>query len=239
MPIVFEDNGFIFWEDASWTPSLGMDSDKLPECVSETKRRGLKGAFGTVPYFRESNLHFLRQLPWLRATQFWDVKLDSLSGLYGLGGLEFLRVSGKRPALAFEKLSSLRQLVWDHQNSDTGLDALEDLEMMHLWRYRAEGAGSFRLRLPESLTELRIFWSDIETLDGLGPLPKLATLELGRCRYLKSLGPLAESCPNLEQLLVTASGRLTAEEAKRASRGHPTLRRVFAANKLLLDRSGD
>lgn len=211
-----------------------MDSDQLHKCVAETKRRKLRGVFGTRPYFREPNLDFLRELSELSAVQFWDVTLNDISGLYGLSNLKYLRLSGKRPPLEFERLQCLKKLVWEYHKKDSGIDLLRKLEMLHLWRYRASDKSAFELKLPESLAELGVFWSNVETLDGLACLPNLKKLEVARCRNLKCLGRLTESCPNLESLIVSASGRLTADEAKRASAGLPKLRHLVAANKLLL-----
>jgi hypothetical protein len=88
MPIEWADRaknqGFILWPDAFYTPSLGMDSDRLSECVAEVKRRQLKGVFGTTPFFREQTLDVLLELPQLEAVEFWDVALKSISALYEL-----------------------------------------------------------------------------------------------------------------------------------------------------------
>lgn len=238
MPIRFDVSRFKHWADSPWAPSLGIDSDQLRECLAETKRRKLKGVFGTNPAFRESSLDFLQQLPELSAVQFWDVSLEDISGLYGLNNLQYLRLSGKRPLLEFERLRTLKMLVWEHHKKDSGIGFLKELEFFHLWRYRASDKSAFELKLPDSLVELGIFWSNVETLDGLDCLPNLKKLEIARCRNLRCLGSLAEVCPNLEHLVVTASGRLTAKEAKSACAGLPKLRHFFAANTLLLSSRG-
>ena len=77
--------------------------------------------------------------------------------------------------------------------------------------------------------------ANARTLDGLPNLPKLTRLEVGRCRNLESLGSLAEVCPNLETLLVSASGRIRIDEAKRVASRLPHLLHLVAADKLLID----
>ncbi len=239
MPIEWADrarnHGFILWPDAYHTPSLGMDSDRLSECVSEVKRRQLKGVFGTVPFFREPTLDFVLELPQLEAAEFWGIALRDIAAIYELRDLRHLRLDGKRPALDLTRLRSLRALVWNHQPGDKGSGTLHELKNLWLWRYKAHGGTLEDLELPPSLNSLRIVWSNVKTLDGLPRLPSLTRLVVERCRNLESLGQLAESCPNLETLLISASGRLHANEAMRVASGLPRLRHVVAANKLLVD----
>jgi hypothetical protein len=237
MPIQYADrgDGFILWPDATHTPSLGIESDRLPACIAELKRRGFKGVFGTVPYFREQTLDFLTDLPLLEAVEFWDVPLRSISGLYALTELRYLRLTERRPPLDFGRLRSLRTLVWNHIPKDAGSGSLQELEELYLWRYKPPSGKFENLELPPSLTALSIFWSNARTLDGLPNLPKLTRLEVGRCRNLESLGSLAEVCPNLETLLVSASGRIRVDEAKRVASRLPRLRHLVAEDKLLID----
>ncbi len=235
MGIQYKDGGFIFWPDATYTPSLGIESDRLHECIAEVKRRGLKGVFGTVPYFRESTLDFLLQLPELEAVAFWDVRFRSISELYTLSKLRYLRLSDRRPPLDLGRLRSLKILVWNHAPRDFGSGSLNLLEELYLWRYKPPTGTFEQLQIPPSLKSLGIFWSNAETLDGLPRLPNLIRLEVARCRNLESLGGLAESCQNLESLIVSASGRLHADEARRVGSHLPHLRHLVAENKLLVD----
>ena len=234
MPIEFESGGYIYWEDAMGTPSLGIESDHVAECLAELRRRQLKGVFGTVPYFKERDLDFLNEAPEVISVQFYDIKLADLSGLYRLPKLQYLRLSGKRPPLEFGQLAQLRQLVWEHHQKDCGIDTQKSLEWLNLWRFKAANKRDFEMKLPHSLKQLGIFWSNVETVAGFGALPHLNRLEIGRCRNLCQLGDLAETFPSLEILSVSACGRLTADEALRAISGHPRLRHVFADNRLLL-----
>jgi hypothetical protein len=235
MPIEFHRGEFMFWEDAyDNTPSLGIESDRLQECVLEIKRRRLRGVFGTIPYFRESNLDFLSELPWLEAAQFWDIHLKNLSGLYSLRELGYLRLSGWRPPLALENLPKLRALVWEHGNGDSGSGSLCLLEKLYLWRYKPVSRTFEGLELPQRLKVLEINWSNAATLDGLPPLPNLSRLEIHRCRNLTSLGDLDRKCPNLEVLLIGWSGRLRAAEAERVASNLPRLKHLVAENKLII-----
>jgi len=235
MPIEYYKNKFIFWPDANHTPSLGIDSDRLPECLAEVKCRSLKGVFGTRPFFRENNLDFLATVPWLEAAQFWDVQLKNLAGLYALTNLQHLRLSGSRPPLILDRFSKIHSLVWEYDAKDSGCQLLPVLENLYLWRYKSVNKTFEEISIPNSLRTLEINWSNVFTLFGLPYLPSLMHLEINRCRDLNSLGDLAEKCPNLESLFIVSSGRLPATEAERVAVNLPKLRHLVAANKLLLD----
>ena len=237
MPIQYvrEPGEFILWPDATHAPALGVESNRLRTCIDEVKRRRLRGVFGTVPYFREQSLEFLRELPSLEAVAFWDIPLSDISALYELRSLRYLRLTADRPAIEFAKLLSLRAVVWHYLPGDSGIDEVRQLEELYLWRYRPSGRSCVDLRLPSSLRQLSIIWSNVATLKGLPKLPKLIRLEVSRCRHLESLEGLAESCPNLEALLISSSGRLRAEEGIRVASALPSLRHVVAGNRLILD----
>jgi len=235
MPIEYYKNNFIIWPDATHTPSLGVESDRLQECLAEVERRGLKGVFGAPSFFRENNLDFLATMPWLEAAEFWEVRLKSLSGLYALKNLQFLRVSGGRPPLNFDSFPNLHSLVWEYNLKDSGCQSLPVLEQLYLCRYKSVNKTFDDIALPNCLKRLEINWSNVSTLDGLPYLPMLSHLEIGRCRDLNSLGDLAARCPNLESLFIVSSGRLHITEAERIAASLPKLRHLVAANKLLID----
>ena len=237
MPIQYvrEPGEFIWWPDATHTPALGIESDRLKACIAEVKRRALRGVFGTAPYFREQSLAFLRELTHLEAVAFWDIPLRDISALYELASLRYLRLTADRPAIDFAKMLSLQKVVWHHLAGDVAIDEVPQLRELFLWRYKPVERSCVGLRLPSSLQQLSIIWSNVVTLKGLPKLPHLTRLEVGRCRNLESLEGLAESCPKLEVLLISSSGRLRAEEAVRVVSSLPSVRHVVAANRLLVD----
>jgi hypothetical protein len=233
LPIALEDSGFISWNDATETPALGIQSDQISACISEVQRRELLGIFGTRPYFRETDLYFLRELPNLRAVAIWDIRLTDISALYDLRDLRYLRLGADRPSIDFARLPTLRTLVWSHRRGDVNAVTLPGLKFLHIWRFKSPSGDLSDLDLPSSLTELGIYWFNAKTVEGLSFLPNLLRLEIARCRNLASIHTLAEACPNLQHLVVTASGRVTVPEAERLAEKMPNLRHFYAANKLI------
>jgi len=232
MPIKKDENGFYFWSDAHQTPSLGIETERLQDCIDELLRRGLSGVFGTTPHFQGGDLGFVRQMPDLESVEFWGVPISDLSALCDLAHLRFLRLfDGKRPGLDFGRLSQLQGMVWEYSKKDVGSGSLPNLTFLHLWRYKSGSGDMSDLDLPASLSELGIFWCNANSLDGLAPLPELKHLRISNCRSLASVTALAESCPNLEHLAITASGRVTVEEGERLARQLPRIRHLYAGSQ--------
>lgn len=234
MPISHDDRGFLFWPDAWETPAIGLETKRLQQCVDEIRARNIRGVFGRHPEFQEPDLSCLLELTDLTAVELWDVTLNDITALYGLSKLSHFRISGKRPPIKFEKMTSVQNLVLEHHKNDTGVSTLTNLMMMHLWRFKAKAKDAFKFGLPRELEELGVFWSNIESLEGFGICPKVKRLEVARCRNLHSLGDLRTAFPKLEHLVVDACGRLTAEEAKRALTGHTNVKHAFAGKQLIV-----
>lgn len=50
--------------DLGVTPSLGVESRILDDCVNEVRRRGIRGVFGSSSFgFNEDNFDFLKRIP--------------------------------------------------------------------------------------------------------------------------------------------------------------------------------
>ena len=233
MPIDYRSGSFIWWPDAEFAPSLGIESDRLEGCLAEIKRRGICGAFGTHPYFREINLDFLCRVNELLAVAFWDVRLTNVEGLYGVSQLRYLRLTGDRPALDFTRLATLTSLVWHFNESDHGTAALQSLETLRLWAYRSERQSFSGLVVPANVSEFVILRSNVRTFDGLCSLKKLRRLEIVRCRDLASLEGLSSACPTVEEVLIRESGRVKPDDAKSLATSLPSLRRLVVNGQVL------
>lgn len=238
MPIARDKFGFLYWPDAMHAPALGIESERIDACLLALQERRLKGVFGTSPYFSESSLDFLSTLDDIEAVAFWEVKLRDISGLYDLPRLSHMRLSGTRPPISFERLHSLQSMVLEHRKGDSGIRTLTQLKRFNSWRYKSEAGDLSGMELPETVEELRVFWSNATSLRGIPSLPALRRLEIARCRNLSSLGSLAEACPRLEHLEVIACGRLSAEEALSLVERLPSLRHVYVGNQLVSCRTG-
>jgi len=233
MPIE-RDGRFLVWRDMQHTPGIALESDQLAACADEARRVPFKGVFGNPAFgFHEVTLDVLNELPLTEGVWFWDVELRNVEALYSLTRLRNFGVHPKRPAIDFARLPTLKQLVWFHKPSDTGVASLLALETLHSWRYRHKTKTFAGLVLPENLLELNINWANVETLDGLPRLPQLRRLELHRCRNLRSLSELGALFPRLEHLVVAACGKVQQGEGERVARQLPRLKHAYVKDSIV------
>jgi hypothetical protein len=226
---------FRVWRDMPRGPGIGLDSSLLAACIEEARRVPFKGVFGNPFFgFREDTLEALEALPDIEAVWFWDVELRNVDTLYELPKLTYFGVHPKRPAIDFARLPTLERLVWFYKAADRGVASLRRLTSLNSWRYRDKSKTMAALAMPETLTELGIYWANVETLDGLPTLPRLRRLEVHRCRNLRSLGNLGSVCPRLEQLVVDACGRVEDGEGERVARQLPLLEHAYVKDRVNL-----
>lgn len=200
---------FLETEDLGFVHSLGIESGQLEECVSEIVRRNIQGVFGCPDFdFRENSLNFLASLSDIRQVWFWDIHLQDIHGLYEQKGLEHFGISTKRPAIDFSEFRRLREVVWHPVKNDRGLEDLQSLETLDVWRYKPKDRSFSELRLPASLRKLEFNWCNQESIESLPLLPRVDELQLHYCLNLKSIDGLMKSMPNLKKLVITRCAKL-------------------------------
>ncbi|WP_282294856.1 hypothetical protein [Stenotrophomonas sp. PS02289] len=234
MPIAREGRFLLTHDLNRGSTSLGLESSMLCDCIEEVQREGYAGVFGNPEFgFNETTLDALTQLPQLRHVWFWDIHLKNIDGLYALQQLETFGVHQRRPPVAFERLPSLRQIVWEYRPRDTGLETLP-LDMLHLWRYAPKHASFAGLMLPDTLEELDINWCNPASLEGLPRLPNVRRLGIHQCRHMSSLAAIPDLFPALEHLVVDACGRMPVEEeGERLVEQMPGLKHAFVQKRVV------
>ncbi|MHC4134832.1 MAG: hypothetical protein ACYS0K_07600 [Planctomycetota bacterium] len=189
-------------------PMIGIESDRLRECVEEYHRSQYVGVFGSSGLgFRESSVHVLAELRNLRAVWFWDVELQDVDALYELESLEGLGVHGRRPAIEWDRVRGLRELSTDWRGRDSGLRGYP-LQDLYLWHHKPRSKSVGGLELPDCANEVHFNWTNVTTLVGLQGLRGTRSFEIHRSPNIESLDGLEALADSLERLIVTTCGRL-------------------------------
>jgi hypothetical protein len=223
---------FLVTHDLGTCSWLGIESDRMEKCLAEVRAKQYRGVFGTPDFgFREENLDFLREVPWVREVWFWDIDLKDVEGLYALHDLRSFGVHEKRPPVDFSRFPELEKAVWFFSPRDRGMESRPRLETLHLWRFHPKSKSFEGLQLSPALKTLEITFANPPNLDGFPTLPNLRRLKLARCRNLVTLAGLPGLAPWLEELIITTSSRVTNVSALK---GMPGLKlAVLNGNRLV------
>lgn len=198
---------YLVTSDLGITASVGIESERISECVAEAKSYG--GVFGSPFFgFREGNLDFLSTLGHLRQIWFWDCKFSSIDGIYGLRDLEYCGVMEKRPGIDYSRFPRLRTLVTHWNAKDLGLGASISIRKLYLWHHKSASKTFEGVSFPPNVEELELNWTNATSLAGVDPLPKLRELGIHRSRNMENLSMLPFIAPNLKKLIVTTSKRV-------------------------------
>jgi len=211
MSIELRESGFREWRDyVKGVPGLGVDSDRIDECVAYYREHEFGGLFGNPSFgFNQDNLDFLTKTTSVKWLWFWDVALRDIDALYELKELSDIGINPKRPGIDFSRFPKLQSAVNHWLKSDSGIST-STIAKYHLWHYKPTSKSFRGLEIPSGVKELHLYWANPATLDDLPVMKKLKTLELHRCRNLKDLSALPRLAPNLEKLLTTTSSKIDA-----------------------------
>lgn len=219
MPIQREGN-YLVTQTQGITPSIGIESGHLSDCVAYALSGGFDGVFGSPGFdFREDNFDFLNELKHLRQVWFWDCELSSVDGIYALENLEYCGIMGKRPGIDYSRFPHLHTVVahWNPQDIGWGGSTIRRL---FYWHYKPRSKLFEGASIPPEIEELELNWANPSSLSGIAPLPKLRELGIHRCRNMEDLSLLPTIAPNLKKLIVTTSKRVTDFTG---IEGHPSL----------------
>ena len=222
MSIELEASGFYEWHDhMKGMPGLGVETDRIDECVAYYHKKGFRGLFGHPGFgFLQEDLDFLTRTANARWLWFPEVALKNIDPLYELSELELFGVNPRRPGIDFSRFPALRTVVNDWIKKDKGISESTITEY-HLWHYKPTSKIFDGLEIPKGVKELQLNWANPANLDGLPVMKKLKVLEIHRCRNLHDLSALPRIAPNLRTLLTTSSSRI---DATAGVQDHPKLK---------------
>lgn len=208
MPI-HRQGDYLIWPDSgSDAPMLGLESDRIDDCIDEVRRGGYVGVFASPAFgYKSFDLEALRRLPPLRHIWLWDMDLKSVDGLYAHPDLQFFGLHGKRPAVDFGQFTGLRTVSTDWKGRDFGL-AQQSLQDFRLWHHKPRSKSFSTLETPAYCNRVVLNWTNARSLEGLSGLVGTESLALSRSRNMESLSGIEIFRDSLKKVIVTACGKL-------------------------------
>lgn len=225
MSIELRESGFREWNDHfDGQPGVGVETNRIEECLAHYHRHGFLGLFGHPSYgFTQDNLDFLSLATNAKWLWFWDVLLRNIDPIYELTGLEYFGIHPKRPGIDFSRLQSLKTVINHWIKADKGISASTITEY-HLWHYKPNSKSFDGLEIPSGVQRLELYWANPATLAGLPVMENLKVFEIHRCRNLQDLSELPRIAPNLCELRTTNSSKINATAGVL---DHPSLKRAL------------
>ncbi|WP_211826654.1 hypothetical protein [Kistimonas asteriae] len=209
MPIERIDK-FLETTDLGITHSLGIETNQINECIAEIKSRHILGVFGCPIFgFKQSDFDFFEKIPFIKQVWFWETNIKNIDGLYTLDDLEYFGVSEKRPPIDFSKFQKLKKVVWHPIKNDSGLEKINNLNELHIWRLKPSNKSYENIPNPCNLKKLDLNWCNPTSLKGMPTLNNLEELQIHYCRNLESIATLFDIAPNLKKLIITRCSNLT------------------------------
>lgn len=236
MSIELRESGFREWHDNfEKVPAVGMESNRVDECLAHYHRHGFRGLFGNPSFgFTQDNLDFLADATNARWLWFWDVSLRHVDAIYELTDLEYVGINPQRPGIDFSRFRALRTVINHWIKADAGLKQSTTTEY-HLWHYKPKSRSFEGLEIPAGVERLELYWATPATLVGLPVMTKLRVLQLHRCRNLHDLSALPHIAPNLQELLTTTSSKI---DATAGVLDHPKLKKAIIDGKFVVGQGG-
>lgn len=195
--------------DLGFSHSLGIETNQIKSCIQEIQDRKIPGVFGCPAFgFKQEDLDFLNEMPFIKQVWFWEINLKDINGLYSLKDLAYFGVHEKRPSIDFSNFPMLKKAVWQPIRNDRGLVELDSLRGLDIWRFKPKDKTYKSIELPKNLKQLDLNWCNPISLDGMPTLVELEELQIHYCRNLESIESIFEFAPNLKKLVITRCANL-------------------------------
>jgi len=206
---IHRENGF-FISDVDSPRSIGIESQRLDECIAHYHDGGFGGVFGNPSFgFRGTDLDFLAKCLSARRVWFWDCSFACVDGLYALTDLVYCGIMEKRPGVDYSRFNRLHTLVCHWNKKDSGLNQ-SSIKHLYLWHFNPRSKVFDGIAIPQGIQRLELTWLSPYTLDGLPIMNNLSELQIHRGRNLSDISLLPTIAPNLKKLIITTCGQLKA-----------------------------
>lgn len=218
-------NGFK-WVSILGNKMLVIESGRLQECLNYASSECVKAI-----YISNYNGYYLTDLEFLHQHNWFTEVMSSgdsrnISAIHALKNLRKLNINNEKQEIDLTRFSSLEDCSVDWNNKIKGLNTVNNLQHLKLWKFKPSSKDFTALTGCMQVRTLKVTESNIESFEGIEALPALDHFEGYYLPKLKQLNGLEILAAQLTTLILENSKKLTNYDA--------TLRQLTNLEKLIL-----
>lgn len=180
-----------------------IESSKINDYIKYIQDNKIKAIYLSNLYFFNKEIDFLQKCNFIEKLNITSTSIENYDGLKYLKNLKELSLDEPKGKVRLEQNRILEKLSIEINKNIIGINELKYLKILNLWNYKPKSKDLNEIGLLQSIEELKIYKSPIESLNGCGNLVKLKKLELGylnKLYYISELEKIKNSLKNLEFL---------------------------------------
>ena len=180
---IIEIDGFKFLDDTT-ERIIVVETNRIDECVDYINANGINSVYLCDLWYNKKDIEFLQRIAFIDNLNISCPNIQDYDGLKCLSGLKKLIIGDVKSKLDLKNNLMLNELSIEMDKNILGLNELNNLKILRLWKYTPKSKSLIELSNLTSLKSLKISDSSIESFEGCEKLNKLEKLELS---YLKKM----------------------------------------------------
>lgn len=194
---IVEVDGFQFLDKEA----IAIEQDRIEEYLKYIIEKQIKSIYLCNLYFRDDKIDFLEKVDFIEKLLITSTGIKDFSTLQRLKNLKVLSITEPEATVDLNGMDNLVELGIDMKKQVKGISSLKNLKVLRIYKFNPKGKDCNELSELESLEELKITGSNIESFRGLNSLVHLKKMELTYLRkmnYIDELDNLSSSLRILE-----------------------------------------
>lgn len=194
---IIEKDGFCFYDGLN-CGCIAIESKRIESYVRYIRENDIKWISLNNLFYSDENIEFLVDCSFIEKLSITSSSILDYSGLKHLNNLQSLSIEEPKGEVDLSTITSLEELSTEFSKNVIGLDMLNKLKTLKLWKYNPKSKSLKELSSITSLEELQISQSNIRSLEGCENFANLKKFELN---YLAKLEYIDEIEKNADTLI--------------------------------------
>lgn len=176
-------DGFKFLDGLS-SEYIVIEGDRINEYIEYIKKKKIEAVYLCDIWYSKTEIDFLKECNFIKKLNINSEYIYNLDGLKYLKNLKELVLYAPKGKVDLKSYEYLEKLSVDYNKNIVGIENLKALKKLSLYKYKPRSRNLVKIGSLDSLKELEIIGSTIDSLDGCENLSKLERLQLS---YLNNL----------------------------------------------------